>query len=441
MPCSSRNTNEHRPDPGRQPVAPSVERRVAKIGLIGDLLLARRIDPSRGGLREALHGCDLVFANLECVLHDFEDPPARPSGGTWTRGHPALARDLRALGVRVVSLANNHAGDYGPGAARTTLRHLRAAGIATAGWGESLQDAAAPALLGTQGGPMAVFAATSTFPEQSMAAASRGRIRARAGVNPLRIDYCFLMPKDALAAAQELLGPLGIVREAPTGDVVLFGRYAVTASTSYGYRATVRVADLERLIEGIRAVAEPELVIVSHHVHPGRGPLEEEPDEAQEEVAKTAIDAGASIVAGHGPHTLRPIEFYRHGLICYGLGSLFLESAWTRPIPWDALDEPDSGPLARRGRRARHAYAERESSRWGLIVRVELDGRKVTNVEAKPVVLERGRPRVLPPSKARPMIEHIRRLSEPRGTTLDTSSAGLRLRPTEPGVHSHVADG
>lgn len=345
----------------------------------------------------------------------------------------------------MVSLANNHAGDYGPGAARTTLRHLRAANIAAAGWGETLQAAAAaPSLLSTHGGPVAVFAATSTFPEHSMAGAPRGRIRARPGVNPLRIDYVLHMPKNDLCAAQHLLSPLGITRETPAGDVVLFGRHRITASASYGYRASVRVADLQRLIDGIRAIADSALVLVSHHVHPGRGPMEEEPDEAQEEVAKSAIDAGASIVAGHGPHTIRPIEFYRHGVILYGLGSLFLESALTRPVPWDALDEleadPLAPPIAYRDRRPRLAYLAQESSRWGLIVRVDVAGRSITRVEARPVVLDAGRPRVLTPKKATPIVEHIRRLSEPRGTLLRSTPTGFQLAPTEHGFRSPVAD-
>ena len=200
------------------------------------------------------------------------------------------------------------------------------------------------------------------------------------------------------------------------------------------------MVDLQRLIESIRTVADSALVLVSHHVHPGRGPLEEEPDEAQEEVAKAAIDAGATIVAGHGPHTLRPIEFYRHGVILYGLGSLFLESASTRPLPWDALDEMEPSPLAMHDERPRHAYSGHESSRWGLIVRVDVSGRTVAAVEARPVILDGGRGRAVSPSTARPMVEHLRRLSEQRGTTLSSTATKLVLSPTEQGLYSPVDD-
>jgi hypothetical protein len=39
------------------------------------------------------------------------------------------------------------------------------------------------------------------------------------------------------------------------------------------------------------------------------------------EIAHAAIDAGADIVVGHGPHFSLPVELYRGKPICYGLGS------------------------------------------------------------------------------------------------------------------------
>lgn len=37
--------------------------------------------------------------------------------------------------------------------------------------------------------------------------------------------------------------------------------------------------------------------------------------------AHTAIDAGADLIIGHGPHVLRGIELYKNKLICYSLGN------------------------------------------------------------------------------------------------------------------------
>jgi len=39
------------------------------------------------------------------------------------------------------------------------------------------------------------------------------------------------------------------------------------------------------------------------------------------EIGRAAIDAGADIVVGHGPHYALPVEVYRGKAIFYGLGS------------------------------------------------------------------------------------------------------------------------
>ena len=39
------------------------------------------------------------------------------------------------------------------------------------------------------------------------------------------------------------------------------------------------------------------------------------------EIGHAAIDAGADLVIGHGPHYSLPVEVYRGKVICYGLGS------------------------------------------------------------------------------------------------------------------------
>ena len=45
------------------------------------------------------------------------------------------------------------------------------------------------------------------------------------------------------------------------------------------------------------------------------------PTEAQQELARAAIDAGANIIWGHHPHVLQPIEEYNGGIIYYSLGN------------------------------------------------------------------------------------------------------------------------
>ncbi|HEU4559224.1 MAG TPA: CapA family protein [Longimicrobium sp.] len=49
--------------------------------------------------------------------------------------------------------------------------------------------------------------------------------------------------------------------------------------------------------------------------------------------ARTAIDAGADVVFGHGPHVMRGAEWYRGGLIFYSLGNLLTYGPFTLSEP------------------------------------------------------------------------------------------------------------
>lgn len=408
---------------------------IQRIGLLGDILLARRFNPSRGGLQSVLRGCDVVFANLEGLLHDYEAPPARPSGGTWTRVDPEAAEDLNRLGVTVVSLANNHAGDYGDGGARATVRHLRSVGIAVAGWGENLEEASRPAFVASKGATGAVIAIASTFPEHSMASDAKPPVLPRPGINPLRMEYAFQLPKADLQWVADTLRPLGIAQSGVGEGIILFGDHRFEACTTAGYSARPRSADLSRLIQRVvsaAAVASP--VIVSHHMHPGKGEREEEPDEGQEAVAKAAIDAGARLVVGHGPHTLRSVEFYRDGVIFYGLGSVFLESLWTYPAPWDAYDDlglpTRSSKRAYRDRRQqlRLNYLNEEGSDWGVAGIITIEGEAIHRVEAVPLHVVAGRPRVAKGDMARTILRRLRDLSSRRGTSVSLDSPSVITR-------------
>ena len=48
----------------------------------------------------------------------------------------------------------------------------------------------------------------------------------------------------------------------------------------------------------------------------------------QVELAHRIIDAGASLVCGHHPHVLQPVERFRHGLIAYSLGNFVCDMRW-----------------------------------------------------------------------------------------------------------------
>jgi len=98
------------------------------------------------------------------------------------------------------------------------------------------------------------------------------------------------------------------------------------------YRGTNRVTDLRHVRDLVHAAAaSADIVIVQAHmgaegpkanvVRPGTEWMFGENRGDPEAFAHAAIDAGADLVLGHGPHSLRGMEFYHQRLIAYSLGN------------------------------------------------------------------------------------------------------------------------
>jgi poly-gamma-glutamate capsule biosynthesis protein CapA/YwtB (metallophosphatase superfamily) len=103
---------------------------------------------------------DLVVLNLECCISERGRPWEAPGKPFFFRAPPRAVELLALLGVDCVTLANNHALDYGVDALADTLDHLTAAGIATVGAGADLDQACRPALLAAGGLRVAVLGVT-----------------------------------------------------------------------------------------------------------------------------------------------------------------------------------------------------------------------------------------------------------------------------------------
>lgn len=104
-------------------------------------LLFRRGDSRAllGDLEPEFRAADLVIANLECPLIESASPITKCGPNL---GAPIdCARGLKAMGIDVVSLANNHIMDHGPEGLQATICALEHIGIAHVGAGESIESA------------------------------------------------------------------------------------------------------------------------------------------------------------------------------------------------------------------------------------------------------------------------------------------------------------
>ncbi len=76
---------------------------------------------------ELTSAADITVANLEAPL--MQACPYHDSGFTFC-GRPGFTQALKAAGVDVATLENNHISNYGPQGVSETVQHLEAAGIA-----------------------------------------------------------------------------------------------------------------------------------------------------------------------------------------------------------------------------------------------------------------------------------------------------------------------
>jgi poly-gamma-glutamate capsule biosynthesis protein CapA/YwtB (metallophosphatase superfamily) len=127
------------------------------LALAGDTMLGRRVaerlnaDPAAplvsGELVELAQDADLFIVNLECCISDRGQRIAEPGKRFFFRAPPVAAERLAEIGVDCVTLANNHALDFGGDALLDTLAHVMATGITAVGAGADECAARAPALL------------------------------------------------------------------------------------------------------------------------------------------------------------------------------------------------------------------------------------------------------------------------------------------------------
>jgi poly-gamma-glutamate capsule biosynthesis protein CapA/YwtB (metallophosphatase superfamily) len=314
-------------------LAPATIRDGFTFAAVGDLLGPQRtyyalrrseFEP----VADILQRANVAFANLEGSILDlttFQGYPAAQNGGGNPVAAPQVAEDLRAMGIDVLSRANNHAGDWGAEGIFETTRWLDKARLVHAGSGRTRAAARMPAYLETASGRVALVAAASTFTPNSMAGPAAGEVLGRPGISVLRTRRVLLVTEEEMRTVRAVAKRHGS-RVQPDGrELSLFGElYRV--STEPGLTYEMNRFDHYEILQSVRAAKQTsDLTVFSIHAHES---LSGEGDDARPATFQPAlfhdvIDAGADIVVVHGPHILRGIEIYKGRPIFYGLASLF----------------------------------------------------------------------------------------------------------------------
>ena len=264
--------------PHREPVPDGVScppRRGVTMTVVGDVMLGRRVAAAadRPGAQLAataprLRRADITVGNLESTLSRAGAPT---QGGDSFAADPAVAGVLRRAGFDVLSLANNHAGDFGPVALRQTLRRLRAAGLETFGAGRDLRQARAPAVLRVRGS-----------------------------------TYGFL--------------GFNAIGETPYAGPGRTGAYSVSMPPRTG---PLDRRELRRFLADVRALdRRVDAVVVLPH---WGTQYTDVPEPVQRYVARRLVAAGADLVVGGHPHWVQGVATVGGAVVAHSLGNFVFD--------------------------------------------------------------------------------------------------------------------
>lgn len=111
---------------------------IPEILFVGDIMLDRGValhakkygvETLFQGVKDLLASSDVVIGNLEGSITNFESKSQKDTSLLQFTFDPSYARLLRSHNVALVSLANNHAFDYGSEGYAQTFEHLTKVGI------------------------------------------------------------------------------------------------------------------------------------------------------------------------------------------------------------------------------------------------------------------------------------------------------------------------
>ncbi|MBL7142179.1 MAG: CapA family protein [Candidatus Pacebacteria bacterium] len=260
----------------RSPIPEETENKTVSVILTGDIMLDRGVEymiekQEKGDFRfpflkiaDYFKKTDIVFGNLEGIISD----KGTKIGSIYSfRADPKAMEGLVFAGFSVVSLANNHALDYGKDALEDCLVRLKDSGIDYVGAGFNEKEAFSLVIEEINGTKIGFLAYTDLGPEVWRA------------------------------------------REESSGI------------------AWIEDSDFGKIGQDIqKAKNNVDVLIVS--IHSGEEYVQELTP-FQLNFTKMAIEAGADLIVGHHPHVVQRDEKYEQKYIFYSLGNFIFDQSFS----------------------------------------------------------------------------------------------------------------
>jgi len=354
-----------------------------RLAAVGDVVAFHR-EPESGHalVKDFLGSMDVVIGQNE--RHYSTRTDIFPVGGFTELTKPEHAAALKLGNYSVLTFASNHLLDLGPDVLLETIANMRKQGILVTGAGANIAEARTPAIVERKGTRVAVLA------------------------------YCSVLRPNYQA------GPTS-AGAAPMRAYTHYHQWDFKPGTSPKVLTFPYPDDLAALRDDIRkAKAQADVIAVAMHwgLNGVRGTLAQ----YEREVAHAAIDAGADMILGSGPHRLKAIEIYRGRPIFYSLGNFSFDQ------PRSVLDKGRKQSLEHTQHMDAQGwkydpeyeewYAVPPENRMSLVARVDLAGGRLERVFVLPVMIgKRAQPRILPRSDPEfdVVLEYVKEITASQG--------------------------
>ncbi|TIL82598.1 MAG: CapA family protein [Mesorhizobium sp.] len=429
---------------------------MATLALTGDSIIQRRLlsdrDPVVKPLFDIIRQADAAFTNLEVLPNDFRGDPALDSGGSHFGAPSWVLEELIEAGFDLFATATNHSLDYSISGLKYALDQLDGRRLCHAGCGRDLEEARQVSYFTTPSATFGMVACASTFARGQQAARRTRAMQGRPGLSPLRVESVYeILPAqlDQIKAISSDLGieqlrrldiDLGFAFES-AADTFPFNGMNFRGSACPKHRQTPNKQDLDdilRWVEDARRMSD--IVLVSIHAHE-QGKKEEDPAEFITEFAYAAIEAGADVFVGHGPHILRGLEIYKRKPIFYSLGNFIGQNELVQRLPADSYDlfqiedSHTPGALYQKRTDSDRIGFPADSRYWETVLPIcVFEGHDLVSLIIHPVSLglgearhRRGRPRLASGEAASAILERYSGLCQPFGTELELKSNTCRV--------------
>jgi poly-gamma-glutamate capsule biosynthesis protein CapA/YwtB (metallophosphatase superfamily) len=411
------------------------------VAAVGDLIqnqpFTKYANAQTQALIDVLKKADVSVANLECILvnHNTYKGPISDILGT-----ELVSEDIAALGIDMVTKANNHTFDMGEEGLWECLREAERVGLVHCGAGPTLAEArkadyyeSAKGLVGMVG----VYPTGPVMPDN----------RTRPTCNTLQVTASVSVTKNQFDALKDIANsfnaragetPHGVTADVDKGGgIKLYDQRFVPSDKPGELSWSMNETDVAEILHAIRTGKQlSDFFIAQFHWHQNRYAFQRYsfdhyPTDYQQEMSHACIDNGADMVIGHGVHTIKGIEIYKGRPICYGVSN-FIFQQQISPYTLPGADKKPWGDL----NAERFGWLRTEYNLESLLIEGKYDGGKLVQLNVYPVDLgptrvgsRLGIPELAKGEVANRILEQVREFSKPFGTKVEIEKGIGVIRP------------